>query len=99
MIDIGLKHSALPKQRLTAFVDPILVKRAKVRGALENLTISEVVEKALDAYAPIIDFDEGKRVKVTFPKKVMTKKALTKSLQQVKNAKNEHARDLAVDRS
>ncbi len=43
------------KQRLTAFVDPILVKRAKVKGALEGLTISEVVERALDSYAPIID--------------------------------------------
>lgn len=43
------------KQRLTAFVDPVLVKRAKVKGALEGLTISEVVERALDSYAPIID--------------------------------------------
>ena len=43
------------KQRLTAFVDPDLVKRAKVRGALEGLTISEIVEQALDAYTPKID--------------------------------------------
>lgn len=43
------------KQRLTAFVDPLLVKRAKVRGALEGLTISEIVEHALDAYAPQIE--------------------------------------------
>jgi hypothetical protein len=43
------------KQRLTAFVDPALVKRAKVLGALEGLTISEVVEKALEVYAPKIE--------------------------------------------
>lgn len=43
------------KARLTAFVDPMLVKRAKVRGALEGLTISEIVEKALDAYVPRIE--------------------------------------------
>lgn len=54
------------KKRLTAFVDPVLVKRAKVRGALEGLTISEVVEKALDAYAPIIEKSGGKNVKVKY---------------------------------
>ena len=91
--------SSIIKQRLTAFVDPILVKRAKVRGALENLTISEVVEKALDAYAPIIDFDQGKRVKVTFSQKNMTKTALSRSMLQVNSAKIKHTRDLSVDRS
>ena len=43
------------KKRLTAFINPDLVKRAKVRGALEGLTISDIVEKALDAYAPKIE--------------------------------------------
>ena len=43
------------KQRVTLFVNPDLVKRAKVRGALEGLTISEVVERALDVYTPKID--------------------------------------------
>ncbi len=98
MVDTASKHPTLLKQRLTAFVDPILVKRAKVRGALENLTISEVVEKALDAYAPIIDFDEGKRVKVTFSQKNMTKAALSRSILQVSSAKIKHTRDLSVDR-
>jgi hypothetical protein len=50
------------KQRLTAFVDPIVIKRAKVRGALEGLTISDVVEKALDAYAPIMKEGKNKRI-------------------------------------
>ena len=54
------------KQRLTAFVDPDLVKRAKVRGALEGLTISEVVEKALDVYAPKIEKDSDKHIHVKF---------------------------------
>lgn len=55
------------KQRLTAFVHPDLVTRAKVRGALEGLTISEVVEKALDAYAPKIETatDRGIHLKFT----------------------------------
>lgn len=54
------------KQRLTAFVDPTLVKRAKVRGALDGLTISEIVEKALDAYAPKIEEDSKKRIHLKF---------------------------------
>jgi len=54
------------KQRLTAFVDPILVKRAKVRGALEGLTISEVVEKALEAYSPKIESGSDQRIHLKF---------------------------------
>lgn len=54
------------KQRLTAFVDPIIVKRAKVRGALEGLTISELIEKALDAYAPQIEEDTDKHIRLKF---------------------------------
>lgn len=54
------------KQRLTVFVEPNLVKRAKVRGALEGLTISEVVEQALDAYAPNIEKGSDKQINVKF---------------------------------
>lgn len=54
------------KHRLTAFVEPNLVKRAKVQGALEGLTISEVVEKALDAYAPKIEKSGNQHIKVKF---------------------------------
>jgi hypothetical protein len=54
------------KQRLTAFVGPALVRRAKVRGALEGLTISEVVEKALDAYAPKIEEGNGQNLHLKF---------------------------------
>lgn len=54
------------KQRITAFIDPILVKRAKARGALEGSTLSEVVEKALDAYAPRIEKDKDHNVHLKF---------------------------------
>ncbi len=56
------------KQRITAFVDPILVKRAKVRSALEGLTLSEVVERALDAYAPIINKTVDEELNLKFKK-------------------------------
>lgn len=56
----------IEKQRLTAFVDPILIKRAKVRGALEGLTISEVVEKALDGYAPQIEKNTNTNINLKF---------------------------------
>ncbi|MDP3982665.1 MAG: hypothetical protein Q8Q65_01140 [bacterium] len=55
------------KQRLTAFINPELVKRAKVRGAMEGFTISEVVEHALDSYAPIIEEGKGKRISLVVP--------------------------------
>lgn len=54
------------KQRLTAFVNPNLVKRAKVQGALEGLTISDIVEKALDAYVPKIEKSGDQSIKVKF---------------------------------
>lgn len=56
------------KQRLTAFVDPVLMKRAKVRGALEGLTVSEIVEHALDAYAPIIEEGRDKKIHLIVPR-------------------------------
>ncbi|OGG04852.1 hypothetical protein A2Z33_06120 [Candidatus Gottesmanbacteria bacterium RBG_16_52_11] len=54
------------KQRLTAFVNPILVKRAKVRGTLEGLTLSEVVEKALEAYVPEIESVSDRHIQIKF---------------------------------
>jgi len=54
------------KQRVTAFIDPDLVTRAKVRGALEGLTISEVVEKALDVYAPKIKKEGNQHIHIQF---------------------------------
>lgn len=61
------------KQRLTAFIDPILVRRAKARGALEGLTISEVVEKALEIYAPKIVMDKDQNVHLKFINKPLVK--------------------------
>lgn len=65
-----IKNNLKPekKQRVTAFIDPILVRRAKARGALEGLTISEVVEKALEDYAPIIVRDRDQNVHLKFIK-------------------------------
>lgn len=54
------------KQRVTAFIDPVLVKRVKVRAALEELTISEVIEKAIDTYTPKIENDGDKRIHLKF---------------------------------
>jgi hypothetical protein len=84
------------KQRLTAFVDPVIVTRAKVRGALEGLTLSEVVEKALDAYAPKIE--NGKdhiNVKfINYPVKSTIKSEVSKN--PVINLK--HSKTLTVPR-
>lgn len=54
------------KQRLTAFIDPVLVKRAKVQGALEGLTVSEIVERALDTQAPRIESSGDQHVHLNF---------------------------------
>lgn len=63
-----LKTQLTPKQkqRVTAFIDPALYTRIKVRAALEDITISEVFEKALDEYAPKIVADEYSHIKLTF---------------------------------
>lgn len=50
-----IKSNEKQKQRVTAFVDPVLVTRAKVQGALEGLTISAIVARALDESIPKID--------------------------------------------
>lgn len=54
------------KQRVTAFIDPALYTRIKVRAALEDITISEVFEHALDEYAPKIKADEHSHVNLIF---------------------------------
>ena len=54
------------KKRVTAFIDPVIVKRARARGVLEGLTISEMVEKALDEYAPKIESDKNHNVSLKF---------------------------------
>lgn len=60
------KKTYIKKRRVTAFVDPALVTRAKVRGALEGLTISEIVEKALNAYAPHIEKNDDQHIHLKF---------------------------------
>ncbi|MBI2334259.1 CopG family transcriptional regulator [Candidatus Daviesbacteria bacterium] len=47
------------KQRITLFLDPALVKKAKGQALQEETTLTGLVEKALDKYLPVV-------VKVTF---------------------------------
>ena len=38
------------KQRVTLFLNPIIVRKAKAEAALEAKTLSEIVEKILEKY-------------------------------------------------
>lgn len=40
------------KQRITLFVKPTLAKHARAQAVLEDLTLTELVEKALIKYLP-----------------------------------------------
>lgn len=40
------------KQRITLFVKPALAKHARAQAVLEDLTLTELVEKALIKYLP-----------------------------------------------
>lgn len=88
----------MKKQRLTAFIDPMLVTRAKVRGALEGLTISEVVEKALEVYAPRIEKDTKQHIHLEFNKgeKIDTLTAETSS--KSRRIAPKHTKNLVVPR-
>ena len=86
------------KHRMTAFVDPALMRRTKVRGALEGLTISEVVEKALDAYAPQIEKDTNTHINLKF---VNTPVMGTMTLEEDARANRKapkHTKNLGVSR-
>ena len=39
-------------QRTTLFINPLLAKQARAQAILEDLTLTTLVEKALDAYLP-----------------------------------------------
>jgi hypothetical protein len=86
------------KQRVTAFLDPILVKRAKVRGALEGLTISEVVERALDEYAPKIEKDANQFINLKFGNSPAINSLLIETGVQRKRAAMKHTNPLVVPR-
>lgn len=40
------------KQRITLFLDPAIAKHAKAEAVIEDLTLTELVEKALIKYLP-----------------------------------------------
>jgi hypothetical protein len=86
------------KQRLTAFVDPILVKRAKVRGALEGLTISEVVEKALEEYAPKLEKDADQKLHLKFVNGPTIENLLTEKDMHAKRIADKRTKTLVVPR-
>ena len=40
------------KQRLTLFIDPAVAKHAKAQAVVEELSLTKLVEKALNNYLP-----------------------------------------------
>lgn len=40
------------KQRITLFINPPIAKQAKAQAVIEDLTLTELVEKALVKYLP-----------------------------------------------
>lgn len=51
-------------QRTTLFINPLIAKQARAQAVLEELTLTELVEKALIKYLPketvikkVLDFD------------------------------------------
>jgi len=86
------------KQRVTAFIDPNLVKRAKVRGALEGLTISEVIEKALDAYAPKLEQSSDQHIHVKFLNNPLIDTSISKKGLKEMEMVQKHSKALTVPR-
>jgi hypothetical protein len=41
------------KQRVTLFINPLIVKHAKAQAVIEDLTLTKLVEKALVGYLPL----------------------------------------------
>lgn len=40
------------KQRITLFINPLIVKQARVQAVVEELSLTALVEKALISYLP-----------------------------------------------
>ena len=54
------------KQRVTLFINPSLTKQARVQAVVEELSLTDLVEKALASYLPkkiIIEEIEIKKIK------------------------------------
>jgi len=45
-------HSSNNKQRITLFLNPSLTKHARAQAVLEDLSLTALVEKALNDYLP-----------------------------------------------
>jgi hypothetical protein len=48
-----MKNNTSPKQRVTIFVNPHLLKQAKAQAVIEDSTLTNLIEKALLQYLPI----------------------------------------------
>ncbi len=42
------------KQRLTLFLNPLLVKQARAQAVVEEITLTSLVEKSLVSYLPTV---------------------------------------------
>lgn len=47
-----MKNNTSPKQRVTIFVHPHLLKQAKAQAVIEDRTLTNLIEKALLQYLP-----------------------------------------------
>lgn len=47
-----MKNNSLPKQRVTIFINPDLLKQAKAQAVIEDSTLTNLIERALLQYLP-----------------------------------------------
>lgn len=53
------------KQRLTLFIDPLLVKHARARAVIEDISLARLVSEALIKYLPEETVIKKKEIKLT----------------------------------
>jgi len=58
--------STSTKQRITLFINPTIVKHARAQAVLEELTLTNLVEKALIKYLPKEIVIKKSEIKVDF---------------------------------
>ncbi len=58
--------SSSTKQRITLFINPAIVKQARAQAIIEDLTLTNLVEKALIKYLPKEIVIKKSEIKVDF---------------------------------
>jgi len=58
--------STITKQRITLFINPTIVKQARAQAIIEELTLTNLVEKALIKYLPKEIVIKKSEIKVDF---------------------------------